>query len=667
MVLIGIDIGGTFTDLVCYTDGKCRTVKVATTPQDFSKGLLKALLSCGILPKKVDLISHGTTVATNAMIERKGARCGLITTMGFRDLLALRRGTRRYSYGTETSFDPLIPRDLRLEVEERSGPEGPIVPVVEKDVKAAAEHLWKEGVEVAVVSFLHATSAPENEIAAVKMLRKSFPHRTIVGGFEVCNEPSEFERTSTAVANAYVTPLMEDYLNGVNDRLKEIGCKAALKIVTSDGGLTSVEQGIKTAIRTALSGPAAGVGGAQYLCSCLGVESFVACDMGGTSFDACLVTGGSVVLTNRRDLDFGLPISIPTVDVSTLGAGGGSIARVDSWGGLEVGPDGMGSEPGPACYGRQNIHATVLDANLVLGRVGPELCFSGGIQKLDLIAAQKVVNERVARVMGVGLEEGALAIIENVEDKMAECIRLLAFEKRISLDKLVLVAYGGAGPLHATQIATELGIEKVLVPWRAGTFSAWGGLLAREQEVRSVRVGISLDEHGIDELRAIFLTQRRQAEQELALGEGLLQVTFEIEVCYLGQAKGIILRFENDSLELETIRAMFEKRYRAFGTLLKNYPLNILGVRTSVIREADYSFENLLKNGWKSGDGLPSGNRKVWFGKSFHDCSVYDRNLLKAGKEIFGPAVIEEDGTTVIIPPKTEAWADEIGILHLSV
>ncbi len=666
MVLVGIDIGGTFTDLVCYAEGAFRTVKVATTPEDFGRGMVEALLCCGVEPGCVDEIFHGTTVATNALIERKGARCGLITTEGFRDLLALRRRNRRRLYGLETAFEPLIPRALRVEVAERSGPEGVVTPVSREEVEAAADRLWAAGAEVVVVGFLHAAAVPENELAAVAALRERWPNRQVIAACEVCEAPSEFERMATAAASAYVTPLMRAYLKGLENRLEEVGCRAQLWVVTSDGGLAPADRGAGAAIRTALSGPAAGVWGAQHLCSAAGYPAFVACDMGGTSFDACLVTGGAPALTRERELDFGLPIAIPTIDIATLGAGGGSVAKVDAWGGLEVGPEGVGADPGPACYGKQTLYATVIDADLVLGRVGENLRLPGGECPLDPEAAFRTVGERIARGLGVSTEAAAAGIVEAVEEKMAECIRLLALEKRAPLDELVLVAYGGAGPLHAAGIAQDLGIEEVLVPYRAGLFSAWGGLLARQREICSDRLDITLDKEGMTDLRAAFKAQMREAEGRLGVDRGATRAYYEIEVGYSGQEAGVVLELERSDADEDTIRRMFEARYGAFGTLLEGYPLCIWSAQTSVVREEDRPVDALLPSGWKGGDGNPSGRREVWFEGSYVACPVYDRDGLKVEARVAGPAVIEEPGATMVVPPNAVVWADGMGTVHIS-
>ena len=661
MVLVGIDIGGTFTDLVCLTGGETWTLKVNSTPDDFSRGFGEALLACRVPFQEIDAVFHGTTVATNALIERKGARCGLITTPGFRDLLEMRRRNRRRPYGFEKAFEPLIPREHRLEVEERSGPDGTAVPVDLDSVASEAGRLWSAGVEVIVVSFLHATTSPENERSAVCEINRLWPDRPVFSAGEICDEPLAFERTATAVASAYVTPLMTQYLEDLSARLKDEGCSARLSVVTSDGGLVEVEEE-PTAIRTALSGPAAGVWGAQRLCAELGQDSFIACDMGGTSFDACLVSGGTPALTRDRELDFGLPLAIPVIDIATLGAGGGSIARLDTSGRLEVGPEGAGAHPGPACYGKQKLQATVLDADLILGHVGNELRLADRTQKLDKQAAYQAVEERVGRGLGLTAEEAATAIVETAEEKMAECIRLLALEKRVPLDELVLVAYGGAGPLHAAGIARDLGIAEVIVPYRAGVFSAWGGLLMDRRRVQTDRLEVPLDENGLKKLRNMAESHASGAE---ICSKAVTRIIHEVEVSYNGQGSGIVLICDLADMSEEQMRHRFEERYGQFGTGLPDHPLFLRHLQTTLIAETDQPVDGLLPKGWQGGNGVATGSREIWFEGSRLETPVYNRDALEVDKVLVGPAIVEEPGSTTVVPQGHAASIDSNGSLHI--
>jgi N-methylhydantoinase A len=664
MVLVGIDIGGTFTDLVCAGNGETRTVKVNSTPADFSEGFCEAVLACGISPERIDAIFHGTTVATNALIERKGARCGLITTDGFRDLLEMRRGNRRKPYGIEKAFVPLVPRDMRAEVEERSGPDGVVVPVDLDAVLTEAEKLWSAGAEVIVVSFLHATVSPENELSAVSEIRSRWPDRHVFSAREICDEPLVFERTATAVASAYVTPLMKRYLDKLVSSLKTESCAAPLRIVTSDGGLVNADDAGTAAIRTALSGPAAGVWGAQRLCAELGYDAFIACDMGGTSFDACLVSGGIPALTRKRELDFGLPIAIPAIDIATLGAGGGSIARLDGGGRLEVGPDGVGASPGPACYGNQRLYASVLDADLVLGRVGCELRLADRERALDEKAARQTIAERIGRGLGVDTEIAAAAILDTVEENMAECIRLLALEKRLPLDDLVLVTYGGAGPLHAAAIAGDLGISELLVPYRAGVFSAWGGLMMDRREVLTKRLDCLLDEDGVEKLRDLAL--QNEFGTPAAVSDQNTRVVHEIEVCYRGQSSGIVVTCDLSELCVSGLRNNFENRYQSSGTLIPGHPLVIRSLQSTLISKPDHLVDGLLPRDWKGGNGEAMGTREVWFEGSFHCTKVFDRDVLVIEAILPGPVIIEEPGSTTVVPPGFDARIDPSGTLHIS-
>lgn len=486
--IVGIDIGGTFTDLVSLSDGKLKTVKVASTPLDFSVGFSEAL-GLAVGEGSTSDIVHATTVATNALIQRKGARVGMITTEGFRDILALRRRDRRGAYGLETAFAPLVPRLHRCEVVERSSPDGTLVPVDVEEVVATAADLWGAGVDAILVAFLHSATSPENERTARDGIRSRWPDRLVFASHEVANVPSEFERFSTGSASAYVAPLIETYLAGIQEKVTQTD---SLQVVVSDGGLVDPQTAKDNPVRTALSGPAAGVWGAHAVCEALDTPAFVACDMGGTSFDACLVSDGNPALTRERELAFGIPLAVEMLDIATIGAGGGSIVTVSAAGVVEVGPEGVGADPGPACYGRQVHRATVTDADLLLGRISPTLRLSSSVQgdplvrELHVDTAYKTMNERVAAPLGVSVEEAAELVLSTVDEKMAGQIRQMALHNRADLSTFALFAYGGAGPLHAAGIATSLGMPRIIVPPNAGLFSAWGGLLTGTSKTHSV-------------------------------------------------------------------------------------------------------------------------------------------------------------------------------------
>ena len=488
-LLVGIDIGGTFTDIiVCdLSGGGIRAAKVATTPRDYGEGVMNALEACGLSPKAVEEIVHGTTVATNALIQGKVAPCGLITTRGFRDLLDLRKRDRPVPFGLHPPFEPLIPRNRRVEVNERTGPDGRVViRVDEEEALSAARRLIDMGAECIAISFLHGPKG-KNERKAAECIRKALPSIPVSVGGEVCPGGPEFERTSTAASNAAVTPLVRDYLDNLSVALSGEGFTGILRLVESNGRLLREDSERFQAISTALSGPSAGVIGAAALCRSLGFQNFVTADMGGTSFDSSIVQEGKPALTRNREIRFGLPIAIPMLDISAVGAGGGSIARVDPDGFLKVGPDSVGAFPGPVCYGRQKYHPTVADADLLMGRIDPKAQFIPG-RRLDFDAARRVVAEKIGRPYRLKEVDASANVGDAVDAKMADAIRFMAARRCLTLEGFILVAYGGAGPLHAACIAKELGFKKVVVPHRAGVFSACGGLTIRVSEDKIVKL-----------------------------------------------------------------------------------------------------------------------------------------------------------------------------------
>jgi N-methylhydantoinase A len=656
VVLVGVDIGGTFTDLVCWVDGNLRSVKVPSTPDDYARGFLDALGRLGLPFSSIDEILHGTTVATNALLERKGARCGMVTTKGFRDVLELRQGTRRSAYGLEPRFDPLIPRALRYEIDEHTTPNGVERGVDPEAVRKIGFLLQDAEVEAVVIGLLHAMSDGSNEASVRDEIEAVWPEAVVICSSSVCDVPTEFERFSTAAASAYVTPMIRRYLQNLERELGAAGCRDTLRIVTSDGGTVTPDVAISAAVRTAVSGPAAGVSGARHLCALAGYTSFVTCDMGGTSFDACLVADGIPTLTRERTLAFGLPIAVEMLDIATIGAGGGSIVRPNEVGGVDVGPDGLGADPGPACYGKQSHRAAVTDADVVLGRLGGRLRLPEGERTLDVGAAERVIAERVATPLGVNVFQAAEAIVDRVDEMMAEELRTLSLEKRCPLDEAVLVAYGGAGPLHAAGIAADLGIRTVLVPPRAGLFSAWGGLLAERRETQSARVTIPLEEAALCDLRALIDQQTETVRMMLGDESDLL---VEIDVAYQGQAACVALHLPC-RFDVKLLRSQFEKRAGLAG--LEDVPLEVRGVRTTAIKGSVRQIQSLLPI-VAGGTGEPSEHRSVRFGEEDVSCPVFDRASLVVDTAVDGPAIVEEDGATTLVPGNATFRVDERGLL----
>lgn len=658
MILVGVDIGGTFTDLICWSEGSLLSVKVPSTPDDFARGFMDALDHLGFPLPSIDEILHGTTVATNALVERKGARCGMLTTKGFRDVLELRRATRRSAYGLEPKFDPLIPRALRHEIDERITPSGVEQAVDVESVRDLTRILRDEEVEAIVVGLIHSTADSSNENLVRETVESVWPEAMVVCSSSVCEADTEFERFSTAAASAYVGPMIRRYLENLDTALSSSGCNDRLRVVTSDGGTVSPEVAVSSAVKTAVSGPAAGVSGARHLCSAVGRTSFVTCDMGGTSFDACLVADGVPSLTRKRSLGFGLPIAVEMLDITTIGAGGGSIARPNDAGGVDVGPDGLGADPGPACYGKQTHRAAVTDANVVLGRLGDRLRLPEGARTLDPDAAERVITERIAGPLGIETVEAAEAIVDTIDEMMAEALRTLSVERRCPLDEAVLVAYGGAGPLHAAGIAAELGIPTILVPPRAGLFSAWGGLLAEQRETRSSRVNIPVEDAALKEAHVLIDQQMKWVGT--SLGSSTSSLVVEVEVAYQGQMAGVALH-PPCGFDAGTLTCLFDRRAGLEG--LEGSRLEIRRISTTAIEGSGRGAIEQMLPPVESGTGEPTEHRILRSRGTEVSCPVFDRDVLSVSSDTAGPALIEEAGATTLVPAEATFRVDDRGIL----
>ncbi len=455
--IVGIDVGGTHTDcvLVDPDDGTVTIAKLPTTTEDPSAGFLDGLsrLWAGV-GKSVGTIVHGTTIATNAVLERRGARCGLITTGGFRDVLELGRRIREHVYGLTGGFEPLIPRELRLEVRERMDASGDVlIPLHEEDVQAAVRHLREADVEAVVIHFLHAYANPSHERRCRKLVLDAWPGIDVSLGSDVLPEFREFERGTAAAISGYVQPLIGRYVDRLETRLREIGLGERLQIMKSNGGMIRAGLARSQAAQLVLSGPAAGAVAAGRIARAAGFRDAVACDMGGTSFDVTLVRDGEPTLTHEKELGYGLPLHVPMIDVHTIGAGGGSVAWVDAGGLLRVGPESAGAYPGPVAYGRGGTRPTVTDANLLLGRMDPA-GVNGVPGGADLDAAARAMERHVAEPLGLDVEEAAEAVLEIVNNAMAGTIRAAALARGLDPRSLALIAFGGAAPCTR-------------VPWRA--------------------------------------------------------------------------------------------------------------------------------------------------------------------------------------------------------
>jgi N-methylhydantoinase A len=673
--LVGIDVGGTFTDLVLLDEatGEVRVAKVPTTVANQAAGVVAALAQVSAGAAELKVIVHGTTTATNALLERKGARTGLITTRGFRDVLELGRRTRPTPYGLKGSFEPLIPRDLRLEVDERVDAEGGVVmPLAEDQVSDAVRRLRARGVEALVIHFIHSYLNDAHERRVREIAAAEWPNAYITVGAELLPEYREFERGTTAAINGFVQPVIDRYLRTLAGDLSRQGYRHELLVMQGNGGTMSVDVAARHAVSTLMSGPAAGVKAAAYTALAAGHKNIISCDMGGTSFDVGVIRDGRPALTADKEMGYGLPVRVPMIDIHTIGAGGGSIARVSSAGILQVGPESAGADPGSICYGRGGMEPTITDANLLLGRLNPAgLLGVGGPASLDRVRA--IFDEKIGAHLGLGPDEVAGAIVRVANDKMAGAIRLMSLERGHDPRDFALFAFGGAGPLHAVALARELAIPTVLVPARPGITSALGCLVAdvRHDFVKTVNQPVlRLD---VGEARRILAAQVEDGRRLLA-SEGVevetVSVQHEADMQFVGQTHVLTVGIAKTAFEREDLMTAFEKAYwERFEVELKEMRAQVVSLRTAVIgRRKPIALTGLLAvEGSAAGAPPPTARRRAWFDGAWHDTPVYRREQLGAGAELAGPAIIEQLDSTTVIEPGDRMRVDTLGNLEITV
>src|SRR5262245_11901235 len=675
---LGIDIGGTFTDLVLYDTEGGRQVsrKVLTTHHDPSRAVasgVAALLGEGAVdPGDVGRVVHATTLFTNALIERKGAVTGLLTTAGFADTLEVGRERKYELYDINVERPaPLVPRHLRLEVPERVSASGQVrEPLDERALIARAGDLARAGVSSIAIVFLHAYANPGHEVEAARLVAAHFPDIHVTASHEVAPEIREFERASTTVANAFIKPLAHRYLALMAERLAEQGIPAPLLLMLSSGGLTHVAEARRTPVQMLESGPAAGAIAAAFFGNADTGGKLVAFDMGGTTAKLSLVDGGEPLIAysfeaarQRRFVEgSGLPIRISTIELIEIGAGGGSIAHVDEIGLLKVGPQSAGSQPGPAAYGLGGTEATVTDADLVLGYLNPDY-FAGGTMRIDLGAAQAALG-RVGERAGLSLVETAWGIHDIVNENMAGAARVHIAERGRDPREYALLATGGAGPVHACSVAGKIGLRRVICPPSAGVASALGLLVAPARVDRVATVGIRLDRGDCGELEAAFRRLEDEARAILAdSGVPLETATFQrlADGRFLGQGFDLVVALppgpydgpDGDGTR-RALRAAFEGAYREkFALTPPNVAVEFINVR--VAARAPVAGSALIldaREGWTGGEAIKS-RRPAYFREAggFVATTVYDRAGLVVGLEFTGPAVVEEEGSTLVVGP----------------
>ena len=677
---VGVDIGGTFTDVALAGAGKTFTSKVLTTPSAPEEGVLEglgqALAQAGIDPGDVEVVIHGTTLATNAIIERKGAKTALVVTEGFRDSVEMAYENRFEQYDIHVQKPaPLVPRYLRLPVRERVDAAGRVLlPPDPASIDAVIERLAREAVESIAIGFVHGYANPKHEELVAERLREAFPETWLTLSSDVCAEIREYERLSTACANAYVQPLMARYLQNLRQRMEDAGIRAPLLMMTSGGGLTTVETAIRHPIRLVESGPAGGAILASRLAASRGIEQVLSFDMGGTTAKICLIDGGQPQSSRTFEVDrvyrftkgSGLPLRIPVIEMVEIGAGGGSIAHLDRLGRIAVGPESAGADPGPACYGQGGERPTVTDSDVVLGRIDPER-FAGGSMPLCRSAAKKTLVRDVGEKMNLDTALAAFAVSEVVDENMANAARVHAIERGKDTGSRTLIAFGGAAPLHATRLAEKLGIDTVIVPGDAGVGSAVGFLHApvSYEVVRSRYTRLSAFD--AEAVNAMFEAMRREAEDIVRLGapRSDLAETRIGYMRYVGQGHEVEVTVPGrrlDSGDAATLQAAFDAAYRAhYARIIPDMDVEVL--TWSLTLSAPVPPPEPVPEPPAAEPGAAEGHTSLFnTGRADYDrVPVYSRDRLAPGTRLRGPALIPEHQTTTVVGEGFDARIDGRG------
>ena len=678
--VVGVDVGGTFTDVFFLneTDGSCNVAKVPSTRRDQSVGIRDGIAQRFDNLSEVSLIIHGTTVGTNALLERKGAKTGIITTSGFRDVIEMRRRDRPETWGLWGMFEPVVSRDLRLEVNERVLADGTIHTVVdETEVVDAATTLMKKGAESVCVFFVNSYANGANEKAAIDAISEVWPNQHITASSEILPEIREFERSSTATLNAYLQPPIGDYLERLEEGLRQGGFGGEILILQSNGGVMSVDIARSFPIRTALSGPAAGVIAGAHIGVSAGYPNLITCDMGGTSFDVSLVADGESALAAQTSVDFGMVIRTPMIEITTIGAGGGSIAWVDRGGMLQIGPESAGSDPGPVCYNLGNDRPTVTDANVVLGRINADKPIGGKIGGLDVDAAKTAISEHIAQPLDIEIMAAAEAIIQVTNARMAGAIRLVSVERGHDPEKFIAMPFGGGGALHAGALIKEVGLSKALVPRFPGVTSALGCVIADMRFDRVHTLNNSLEDLDLDKLTSEMLETAGDGDnrlKEAKVSFESIEHFFELDMLYVGQTHTVPVRLPIDldgvrkGFGRDIIQTAFEDSYqRSFGRLLDDISVRVLNLRVTVIgRRPKFNLSILGPSSSGSLEDAKSETRQVWINGQWWDTDVYRRLDVPESATVPGPALLEQPDATIFIEPDLEALVDNFGNLVIS-
>ncbi|HEY4374446.1 MAG TPA: hydantoinase/oxoprolinase family protein [Burkholderiales bacterium] len=676
--IIGVDVGGTFTD-VFFLDEANNSIAIAKVPStrgDQSAGFIAGLKQRAADFKTISTVVHGTTVGTNALLERKVAKTGVITTAGFRDVLEMRRRDRPHTWGLNGTFTPVVSRDLRTEVDERVLADGSVhTPVDVAQVEAAAQRLIEAGCEAACVFFINSYANDANEKAAVAAVRSLWPNAHVSSSAEILPEIREFERASTASLNAALQPVVGGYLDKLDQSLRAGGFTGQLLIVQSNGGVMSVEMAKRLPVRTALSGPAAGVIACAHLAREAGFPNVITGDMGGTSFDVSLIAEGKSALAAQTAIDFGMVVRTPMIEITTIGAGGGSIASVDASGLLLVGPESAGSDPGPVCYGLRKSGAngdglgpTVTDANVVLGRINADRPIGGKLKRLDVDAAKASILKHVGAPLKLEAMAAAEAILRVANAKMAGAVRLVSIERGHDPKKFAYMPFGGGGALHVCAMMREVGVTIGFVPRYPGVTSALGCVIADMRHDGVQTLNTALDDLDLAAVQALVTQRFTAGRAALATADVAfehVEEAVEFDMLYAGQTHTIAVPVAAGALTREGLRQAFATAYHAaFGRLLPGIAIRVLNLRTAVTgKRRKFDLALLSPQDGKKAAECRIGERKVWHQGGEHTAPVYERMALAVGERVTGPALFEQADTTIWLEPGMAAEVDRYGNL----
>lgn len=659
---LAIDVGGTFTDVFVFNEetGEIFVTKTSSTPSNPEQGILNGVEKAKLNGKDIKIFSHGTTVGTNALIERKLPKTALITTKGFRDVTEIRRGTKEDIWDTyKDTAKPYIQRRDRFEVTERIDYEGNIIEAIQEDeIRTLAKKLKRRGTESIAVCFLNAYVNGENEAIVKAILKEELPDVYVCISSEVLPEIFEHERMSTTIINAVLGPIMSNYISKLSNEMQKKGYEEEILVLHSGGGVMTSSTVPRYAARLASSGIAAGAIASKHIAKLCGFENAIGLDMGGTSTDISLMYEGDIRITKDWSIEYGYPIGFPSIEILTIGAGGGSLAWKDEGGSLRNGPQSAGAVPGPACYGRGGTEPTNSDANLVLGRLGVNLL--DGTMQLDKAAAIKAV-QKIADAFDHSTEEAASAIIEVANANMSDAVRLISVRRGYDPRDFALVAFGGAGPLHGAYLAKDLNIPKVIIPTHPGVAAAMGCLLVDVRHDISKTYVKKVNDVSVDELTSQFNELRKEAK-ELLEEEGISDDTSTLmnymDLRYKGQWRSLAVVVPDQMMSMEEILEAFHREHeREFAFSDKEQTVEIYGLRVTAIGTVpkpdfpQYVPEGSIEDAYKE-------TRPVYFDGKYVDTKVYNRDKIPVHTQLIGPAIVDQLDTTTVIPPGFTAEVD---------